>query len=706
MSTDSLALPQSSEMIALGAGMSQVRKAIRQFGCAAFIAVASGDPVSAADRLVLKANPPPLDQWTGFYVGAHMGYAWGRSDWSQAPDLVSGSFGLGQSIDMFQNTGSYFAGIQLGYDYMLANRVVLGVIADASFPSFPNTSGISIGGMSFLNSSSLGPQTFGETMLMSGTVRGRVGYAPGNWLFYGTGGWAWTRNQSAVTPLGSDSIDSPLLSRFGWTAGGGVEFPIKPHWSGSVEYLYTHFGNASVFFPNAGQAFESNFPLHQLRVGLNYRLNDATGGAAPIKAPGAPDPDLVNFHGQATWSVQGYPAFRSPYEGTNSLPGRSRPAEVFDATLYAGLRLWQGAEFWFVPEIDQGFGLASTHGVAGFPSAEAYKVGAAFPYARVQRAFIRQTINLGGKEEKVEADLSVFAGTQTENRLVLTIGRFSIADIFDTNKYANNPKIDFMNWAHVNTGTFDYAGDGWGYTYGAAAEWYQGRWTLRGGVFDLSKTPAGGISPDGLDLDSSFGQFQMVGEIEERHELWGQPGKIKVTGFLSRGRAGKFADAIAIAPFVGFADINAVRMYRSRPGVSVNMEQQVSENIGVFARAGWADGSVEPWDFTDIDRTASAGVSLNGAKWGRPNDMIGVVGTVNQISGVHQQFFNAGGLGVLIGDDQLPHPGPEKIIEAYYRYGFSPSTHVTFDYQFITNPAYNTDRGPVSVFGARVHTQF
>jgi high affinity Mn2+ porin len=313
-------------------------KAIRFLGWLASVALAMAVPASAADRLVLKANPPPVDQWTGFYVGAHMGYAWGRSNWSQAPDLLSDSFSLSKPIDMFQNTGSYFEGIQLGYDYMLPNRVVLGVIVDASFPSFQDANGLSIGGMSFLTSSSLGPQTFSETMLMSGTVRGRVGYAPGNWLFYATGGFAWTRNQSAVTPLGGDSTDSPLVSRFGWAAGAGVEFPIKPHWTGSVEYLYTRYGHTGVFFPNAGQAFVSDFPLQQVRVGLNYRFADATG-KAPTKAPAMPDPDLVNFHGQATWSAQTYTRFRAPYDGTNSLPGRPRPREVFDATLYAGLRL-------------------------------------------------------------------------------------------------------------------------------------------------------------------------------------------------------------------------------------------------------------------------------------------------------------------------------------------------------------------------------
>jgi high affinity Mn2+ porin len=404
---------------------------------------------------------------------------------------------------------------------------------------------------------------------------------------------------------------------------------------------------------------------------------------------------------------QGYPAIRSPYAGPNSLPGSGLGRETFDATLSAGIRLWPGAELWITPEIDQGFGLANTHGVAGFLSGESYKLGSSYPYTRMQRGFLRQTINLGGEVEKVDADVSQFAGTRTENRLVLTVGKFAIVDIFDTNKYANSPKTDFLNWSLINAGTFDYAGDGWGYTYGAAAEWYQGSWTFRAGVFDLSASPAGGDSPNGGVLDSTFQQYQLIAEIEKRYELWGQPGKFKVTGFLSRGRAGRFQDAITVAQITGEpADITAVRSYASRPGVSMNLEQQISDTVGVFARAGWADGNVEPWDFTDIDRTASGGVSINGKNWGRPDDTVGIAGVINNISGVHQAFFNAGGLGILIGDGQLPNPGLEKIFETYYSYALSPDVRVSFDYQFIANPAYNRDRGPVNAFAGRFHAQF
>jgi high affinity Mn2+ porin len=140
--------------------------------------------------------------------------------------------------------------------------------------------------------------------------------------------------------------------------------------------------------------------------------------------------------------------------------------------------------------------------------------------------------------------------------------------------------------------------------------------------------------------------------------------------------------------------------------VSLNLEQQVTEMLGVFARAGWADGNVEPWDFTDIDRTVSAGVQVTGKSWNRPDDTLGFAGVVNGISGVHAAFLNAGGLGILVGDGMLPHPGLEQIFETYYSYALTTATRVSFDYQFIANPAYNTDRGPVSVFTGRFHYQF
>jgi high affinity Mn2+ porin len=664
--------------------------------------------------MALKAPsaPSPAYDWSGFYAGGHLGVAWGNSNWTATATgalmpSISGSLNLFQPIDTFSETGSFFTGLQAGYNYLLPNRLLIGAEIDASFPSFRNLAGLSIGGTSTFSSPMLGPETYSETMLSFGTIRGRIGYSSGNWLLYATGGFAWAYDQLTFIQLASGTTQSPFLWRFGWTAGAGVEVPVAPHWTARLEYLFSDYGLSSLTFPAVMQRFNSDFSLHELRAGLNYRFGSDVAPASMIaKAPAEPALDNINFHGQSTFVGQALPAFRSPFSGTNSLPGSGEGRETVDATLYAGVRLWQGAEFWIDPEIDQGFGLADTHGAAGFPSAEAFKIGASFPYARVQRYFVRQTIDLGGDSQKVNADLNQFAGTQTANRLVLTVGKFTITDIFDTNQYANNPKGDFLNWSIINAGTFDYAGDGWGFTYGAAAEWYQGRWTLRGGVFDLTVTPAGGVSAGGANLDPTLDQFQLVGEIERRHELWGQPGALKITGFLSRGRAGEFADAVALAATTGGpADINAVRTYTSRPGVSLNLQQQVTETVGVFARAGWANGNVEPWDFTDIDSTISGGVSLTGKQWGRPNDTVGIAGALNGISAWHAAFLNNGGLGILVGDGKLPHPGPEQIIETYYKFSLDPWS-VTLDYQFIGNPAYNRDRGPASVFGLRLHAQF
>ena len=656
----------------------------------------------------------PYD-WSGFYAGGHFGYAWGSSNWTAVPG-ISGSLNFAQRIDNFDQAGSFFGGFQGGYNYLLPNRFLIGAEVDASFPSHQTLSGISIGNTSTFTSPTLGAESYSDTVLSSGTVRLRIGYAPGNWLFYATGGFAWTEDQLSLTRLATGATESASLWRFGWAAGAGVEIPIMPHWTARLEYLLTDYGRSTHSFAGGKQPIGSDLFLQEVRLGLNYQF-----GRNPLSAAQSPTApamstwmtwimDNVNFHGQTTLLWQGYPGFRSPYEGAQSLPGGGEGRETWDATLFAGVRLWPGAELWINPEIDQGFGLANTHGVAGFTTGTAYKLGFAHPYVRVQRYFIRQTINLGGAAEEVSSDINQFAGSQTANRLVLTVGRLFVVDIFDTNKYANDPRSNFLNWSVINATSFDFAGDAWSSTYGAVTEWYQGPWTLRAGIFDMSAVPAGGAgSAPSYGLDPTFHQFELVGEIERRYELGGQPGTIKITGYLIRGRLGNFEDALSLSHATGLdaSDaLAAVRTYQSRPGVSLNLAQQVTDTVGLFCRAGWADGNVEPWDNTDCDRTIETGVSLSGKRWNRPDDTIGIAGVINGISNAHVAYFRAGGLGIVIGDGQLPHHGMEQIIETYYSYALSPSTEISLDYQFIRNPAYNTDRGPVNVFGARFHWHF
>jgi high affinity Mn2+ porin len=412
-------------------------------------------------------------------------------------------------------------------------------------------------------------------------------------------------------------------------------------------------------------------------------------------------PETWAIHGQATFVDQYHPAFRSPYSGPNSLDHGSRGDETVDMTLFAGVSPWEGGEAWANVEMDQGFGLSGTFGVAAFPSAEAYKVGAADPYGRLHRLFFRQTFDLGGDEQQVEGAANQLAGSHTSDNLVITVGKFSVTDIFDNNSYAHDPKGDFLNWAIVDAGAYDYAADAWAYTYGGAAEWSFGNWTLRGGFFDMSKLP------NSTQLDTNFSQYEAVSELERRVTLFGHDGKIKLLGFVNNANMGSFTDALALARATGTTpDVAKVRRYRARPGGSLNVEQGLTDDLGFFLRASENDGSKESFEFTDINESLSAGLSLKGTSWDRKDDTVGAAFVVDGISKDFQAYLAAGGLGVLVGDGQLPRYASEVALETYYDVQIIKGVEAALDYQFIANPGYNPDRGPVSVLGLRLHGEF
>ena len=411
-------------------------------------------------------------------------------------------------------------------------------------------------------------------------------------------------------------------------------------------------------------------------------------------------PERWAVHVQATDILQAYPALHSPYQGSNSLRPEATRGNTVDATLYAGVKPWAGGEVWINWEGYQGYAPSNTLGVAGYINGDGAKVGHAHPYGRIARLFFRQTIDLGGKAEDQQADLNQLAAHRTSDRLVITAGKLNVTDVFDANKYAHDPRTDFLNWSLIAAGSFDYAADAWGYTYGAAAEWYRGNWAWRAGVFDLS------ILPNSAILTSDFHQFQLVGEAERRITVGGRPGAIRLTGFVSRGRMGRYDDAVALARRTGQpADVSLVRNYDSRPGLHVNFEQEVADGVGLFGRLGWSDGSHESYEYTDIDRTAQLGVQIEGGRWGRKHDEVGVAAVVNELSSAGHRYLDAGGLGILVGDGRLPHPGPEEIIEAYYSLALGKDVHLSLDDQFVAHPAYNRDRGPVNVIGLRLHVQ-
>ena len=427
----------------------------------------------------------------------------------------------------------------------------------------------------------------------------------------------------------------------------------------------------------------------------------AAGSLVVLAVPSFASEDSGRFawHLQATYVEQHVDSFPSPYSGANSLtPNRSR--QTADVTLYAGARLWNGAELWINPELDQGFGLNDTTGLAGFSSGEAYKVGRSTPYLRWQRAFVRQTWNLGGEQSALDAGPNQFSGEISTDHVVLTVGKFGVGDVFDTNRYAHDPRGDFLNWSIVDTGSFDYAADAWGYTAGAAIEWYRGPWTLRGGFFDVSDVPN---SPH---LEPGFDEYQWIAELERRFSIGGHPGKIAATAYSTHARMALLADAIAWGVEHGSApDPAPVRRTRERQGVSLNLEQEIHEGVGLFMRAGSSGGDVETYDFTDIDRTLAAGLNIGAVRWARTQDTVGLAFVVNGISPERRRFLAAGGLGVLVGDGQLVHAGNEQIAEAYYDLRVFDPVHVTLDFQRVQNPAYNRERGPASIVALRFHVQ-
>jgi high affinity Mn2+ porin len=415
----------------------------------------------------------------------------------------------------------------------------------------------------------------------------------------------------------------------------------------------------------------------------------------------AADEEDWAVHGQATFVEQFHPAFRAPYSGPSSMFGGAQGRETLDATLYLGVRPWAGGEAWADMEMDQGFGLTNTLGAAAFPSAEAYKVGRSAPYGRLQRLFFRQTFDLGGNEQNVESAANQLGGTRTSGNLVLTGGKFSVTDIFDANSYAHDARSDFLNWAVVDAGAFDYAADAWGYSYGLAAEWSFEAWSFRGGLFDLSRVP------NTTQLETGFAQFELVAEIERRIALWDRDGKIKLLGFVNRGRMGAYKDAVALAALNRLRpDTSLVRRYRSRPGGSFNLEQGITGDLGFFLRASLNDGSQETYEFTDMHRSVSTGFSLKGRAWARSDDTVGMAFETSAISRAARSYLAAGGLGLLIGDGRLTRYRDEEVVEAYYDAEIIKGINMALDYQLIANPAYNADRGPISVLGLRLHGAF
>lgn len=427
--------------------------------------------------------------------------------------------------------------------------------------------------------------------------------------------------------------------------------------------------------------------------------------AGPAATPVVAD-EAWSVHAQSTVVEQWHGSLTSPYAGLNSLSPNTEDKHTVTATLFLGARIWSGGELYYNPEGSQGNGLSGAVGVAGFPNGEATRAGANSPQYNTARLFLRQTFGLGGEKEKVEPGQNQIAGVRDVDRITVTVGRMSAADQFDGNAYSHDPRTQFLNWALMDNGAWDYPADVKGYTGGATVEWNTQASALRYGAF---LEP---VAANERQLDPHWGKaVGQVLEWEQRYTLDGHAGTFRPMVYWNRAHMGSYAAAVAASAALGGAvagnapDVTATRAYRSKAGAGVSWDQEVADGVGVFARAGWNDGHSETWAFTEIDRTLSAGVSVNGKRWGRDADTLGLALLGNGLSAGHRRYLAAGGYGFIVGDGRLAY-APEEIVETYYDCKPVAWLALALDYQFIDHPGYNTARGPVSAWAVRGHVQF
>ncbi len=435
-------------------------------------------------------------------------------------------------------------------------------------------------------------------------------------------------------------------------------------------------------------------------VGQPTASSDDKPNTAPITGSYSGDqdsPEDYQVHLQSTLIYQAHPSFNSPYRGQNSLRPQTEIRDTATATLFAGARLADGLALYFDPEMTQGLALSDTVGVAGFPNGEGTHAGGATPKFYAARYFFRDTIGFGGDAEKLPSDQNQLEETVDVSRLTVTLGKFAPGDIFDDNDYAHDPRNDFLNWSVWESAAWDYPADARGYTYGLVLDFNQPDWALRAGWMLEPKIP------NEKPLAANFVHYHGAAvELELRDEIWGEKGKLRLLGFSNRSEAGDYALTLREEP------VNPViadtRAARTKYGFAINQQQAVSDDLGLFARLSWNDGHTESYAFTEIDRSLAVGASLKGTSWGRADDAVALAIAVNALSAEHRDYLAAGGYGFIVGDGKLNY-GREHVLETYYSASVWDPLKITLDYQWIVNPGYNQDRGPVSVFGIKFHVQ-
>ncbi len=411
----------------------------------------------------------------------------------------------------------------------------------------------------------------------------------------------------------------------------------------------------------------------------------------------AQDDESWNAHAQSTYIRQVQPAFRSPYAGPHSLRGDAGASYSLTGTLSLGLRAGADTELYLDPEVAQGVPLSGLGGLAAFPNGELAKTSGAQLKGYLARLFVRHTFELGGDAVAVDSDANQLKSTYRADRVVVTAGKLSVLDLFDASAYAHDPRTQFMNWALMTYGAYDYPADARGYTDGLVVDWDAGPWTLRAGRFAEPRTP------NGLPLDNHL--LRHYGdqlELVHTHALGSYAGAVRVLAFRSRARMAAYEDALAAAG-AGAPSLGAVRTRdHVKTGLGIDAEQQVAADLGVFVRAMKADGRTETYAFTESDASLTAGASLKGTAWSRAKDVAGLALGEDAISTAHRAYLQRGGLTSFLGDGTLRY-GHERLAELYYSADLGAGFVLTADVQRVANPGYNKDRGPASFYALRLH---
>jgi hypothetical protein len=426
----------------------------------------------------------------------------------------------------------------------------------------------------------------------------------------------------------------------------------------------------------------------------------ATIAAGETPAPRA-DNERWNLFFQATSVGQYHDSFPSPYSGDHSLQSYSEHVVSLTSTVFFGLRLDRNSQLYFNPEIAGGRGFSGVNGLANSSNGELPRVSSATPKPYLARLYLSHDFGFGTAMQSVESAPNQLAGERPLIRYTVTIGRFTLTDFFDNNRYSHDPRTQFLGWAVMYNGAWDYGADVRGYTWGWVHEFHARNWSVR---YASGAMPA---VANGLHFDRRVLEDRAdVFEGEYRY-LWRKhPGTVRVMPYINHADAGTYQASIDLARETGTApDITATRHPGTRKyGIGVNGEQELSNDIGVFARLGWNDGKTESFAFTAIDRLASGGISVAGHRWRRPFDTAAAEFTASGLAPVHAQYLALGGHDFLIGDGRLNY-APEMIWETYYNARLLPGFFAGIDLQHVQNPAYNQDRGPVWIASLRLHLE-